>query len=245
MTRETGPPEPPQETFKGHSRTQPAASLPRTSDRIAIMKLEVKVPQKDWVGEFTRRHPELIVVSLNILVVAGEDLLGEYEIYGPPVDWTSELARSPDVVEVESINVGPGLGRYRIRSRKTILLDLATKLELIARYPRTVKNGVLECEVIARLSQMRRLIEAAANYGIEPRVVSLRRDSLRFTHPNLTPVQDALFRQALAMGYFDVPRRITLTRLAERVSRTKSSVSTTLAVVERKLAEQFAGTPAA
>jgi predicted DNA binding protein len=209
------------------------------------MKLEVKVPQKDWVGEFTRRHPELIVVSLNVMVITGGDLLGEYEIYGPPLDWTNELARSPDVVEVESLNVGPDLGRYRIRSRKTVLLDLATKLELIARYPRTIKNGILECEIIAPLSQMRQLIEAGANSGIEPRVVSLRRDSLRFARPNLTPVQGALFRHALALGCFDVPRRITLTRLAERVSRTKSSVSETLAVVERKLAEQFAGTPAA
>jgi predicted DNA binding protein len=60
----------------------------------------------------------------------------------------------------------------------------------------------------------------------------------------LTSIQRALFRQALALGYFEVPRRITLTQLAHKVSRNKSSVSTTLATVERKLAE-FATTAGA
>jgi predicted DNA binding protein len=201
------------------------------------MRLEVKVPQKDWVGEFTRRHPELVVENLNITAVAGGDLLGEYEIYGPPVDWTSELASSPDVVEVDSLSVGPDLGRYRLQSRKTALLDLTKGLGLIARYPRTIQNGILECEVIARLSRLRRMVERYTEAGFEPHLVSLRRNTLRSAKLSLTPIQRALFRQALALGYFEVPRRITLTRLADKVSRNKSSVSTTLATVERKLAE--------
>jgi predicted DNA binding protein len=201
------------------------------------MKLEVKVPQKDWVGEFTRRHPDLVVVNVNLMAVAGGDLLGEYEIYGPPVDWTNELAGSRDVVQVEGLNLGPHLGRYRVRSRKSVLFDLATELEVIARYPRSIKNGLLECEVIALLSQLRRAMERFTEVGCEPHLVSLRRDSLRSVQLSLTPIQRALFRQALALGYFEVPRRITLTQLADKVSRNKSSVSTTLATVERKLAE--------
>ena len=40
-----------------------------------------------------------------------------------------------------------------------------------------------------------------------------------------------------------MPRGITLTELAEKVSRSKSSVSHTLAIVERKLAETALETP--
>ncbi len=56
----------------------------------------------------------------------------------------------------------------------------------------------------------------------------------------MTAVQRAMFRQALERGYFDVPRRITLTQLARELSRSKSTVSMTLATVERKLAEAAA-----
>jgi len=245
MTAGPGLPERPQERFKGPGTTRSTGPLPGLSNRIAIMKLQLKVPQTVWIGEFTRRHPELVVENINVISVLGGDLLGEFEVYGPPVDWTNEIARSPDVVEVEGLDVRPDLGRYRVRSRNSVLVDLATELEVLARYPRTFKNGVLECEVIARLSQLRRLMEAGVKAGNEPRLLSLRRDSLHSARPSLTPVQGALFRQALALGYFDVPRRITLTRLAERVSRSKSSVSRTLAIVEKRLAEQFVSTPAA
>jgi hypothetical protein len=60
---------------------------------------------------------------------------------------------------------------------------------------------------------MERITEA----GCEPHLVSLRRDSLRPVQPSLAPVQRVLFRQALALGFFEVPRRITLTRLADNV----------------------------
>jgi HTH DNA binding domain len=201
------------------------------------MKLEAKIPNKSWLGSFSRHHPELVLECINLVTLPGGDSLGEYEIFGSPKDWTSEIARSPDVVEVENLEILPGVGRYRVRFREVIVAALATQLEIIVRYPRTVRHGILEVELIARLPQMRRLVRALREAGNEPRLVSLRRDSLRSVPLLLTPVQRTLFRQALASGYFEVPRRITLTGLAKVVSRDKSSVSRTLATVERKLAE--------
>jgi hypothetical protein len=207
------------------------------------MKFELRIPPKIWYGEFTRRHPELVVEQTSIMSVGGNETLGEYEIYGPPVDWTSEIAGSSGVVEVESLDRRPTYGRYQVRYRRSSLLALQTKLEVLARFPRAIRNGILECEIIARRSHLRRLVEIFAKAGSEPRLVSLPRDSLRSVRPTLTPVQSALLRQALGQGYFEVPRRITLTQLAQKVSRSKSSVSRTLAVVERKLVQTVYGTP--
>jgi predicted DNA binding protein len=205
------------------------------------MKLELRIPPKIWYGEFTRKHPELVVEQTNTMSVGSNDTLGEYEIYGPPVDWTNEIAASSGVIEVESLDARPAYGRYQVRYRRSSLLALQTKFEVLARYPRTAKNGILECELIARRSHMRRAVEALAKAGNEPRLISLHRDSLRSVRLTLTPVQSALLRQALVLGYFEVPRGITLTQLAKKVSRSKSSVSRTLAVVERKLVETAYG----
>ncbi|HTT25710.1 MAG TPA: helix-turn-helix domain-containing protein, partial [Thermoplasmata archaeon] len=63
----------------------------------------------------------------------------------------------------------------------------------------------------------------------------LRKVSPRVRMPVLTPSQRTLLLQAVAAGYFDVPRRTSLTRLASRLAKSKSTVSEMLAIVEHKL----------
>jgi predicted DNA binding protein len=208
------------------------------------MKLEFEMARESWYYSFTTRHPEQVVEVTNLLLVPDNKTLAEVEIYGPTVDWTDEIAGFFDVVEVERLGMLPALGRYRVRYSTTQFVSLANELEVMIRFPRTVQNGMLTCETIARLSQLRRLTAALRVLGHDPRITSLRRDSLRSVRFSLTASQRALFRQALGLGYFEVPRRISLSQLAEKVSRSKSSVSEMLAVVERKLVHSTSVTEA-
>jgi predicted DNA binding protein len=178
-----------------------------------------------------------VIECINLTALPGGDFLGEYELFGSPKECAEEIDDLPDVVEVEHLETQPGFARCRVRFHQVIVAALAAQHEVIIRYPRTVANGILSVELVASPLQMRRLVKDLAKAGAEPRLVSLRRDTLRSVPLLLTPVQRTLFHQALAQGYFDVPRRITLTGLARRISRSKSAVSETLAVVERKLTE--------
>jgi HTH DNA binding domain len=209
-------------------------------DRLAIMRLEFEIPRDVWLSAFSRAHPDLLIEVHNTMTVAPKQTLGDFEIYGPRRDWTNEVAGYPDVLDVERLEVFPDLGRYRVRFLQPIFLSLAHALSLLLSYPMTTQAGVYSCETVAQTQQVRGLITALRDAGCKARVVSLRRDSLRSCRPAFTPVQRDVFRQALASGYFEVPRRITLTGLATKLSRSKSSVSETLAVVERKLAETAA-----
>jgi len=141
------------------------------------------------------------------------------------------------VIDVDRLHVLPGLGRFRVRFQEPVYLRIVHELEMHLRYPRSARNGIYRCETIARTTEIRRLVSALFAAGCRPRVVLLWREALRSLRPILTPVQRELFSEAFASGYFDVPRRITLTALARKVSRSKSSVSRALAIVERKLAE--------
>jgi HTH DNA binding domain len=206
-------------------------------DRLAIIRLELEIPHGTWLSGFTRKHPDLLVEVHNTMTVNPTNTIGDFEIYGPATDWTREIAEYPDVLHVERLDVFPDLGRYRVVFRQPIYLRIARELSVLLSYPRITQAGIFTCETVARTSQVRRLVTALRDSGCRVRIVSLRRDSLRSCRPVFTPVQRDLFRQALASGYFEVPRRITLSGLAKKLSRSKSSVSETLAIVERKLAE--------
>jgi hypothetical protein len=206
-------------------------------NRPVVMRLEFEISPEVWLSGFTRRHPEVFVEVHNTLMVSRKETLGEFEIRGPPRDWSGEIAGFPDVIKVDRLQVLPGLVRYRVRFHQPVYLHIVHELEMHLQFPRSAANGIYSCETIARASEVRRLVSALRAAGCRPRVVLLRGHSFRRLRPTLTPVQRELFRRALASGYFEVPRRITLTKLAENVSRSKSSVSRTLAVVEQKLAE--------
>jgi hypothetical protein len=218
---------------------RPSLSRPSSaaSDRVAIMKREFTIDPRVWVAGFTMRHPGLVVRALNIMAVAGGDLIGEFEVYGQEEDWTREIGAFPDVVEVERLARAGLLGRYRVRLRASPLFKLEMNLEVVVRLPTASKNGVASVELIARVSRLRALMRSLRDTGREPRLNSLAADAFPPLDRVLTPAQSAIFRTAHLLGYFDVPRRITLTQLAEKVSRSKSSVSEILAVAERKLVE--------
>jgi HTH DNA binding domain len=226
---------------KARSRTghpaRPAADRSPVSDPVVCLKIEFEIDRAVWVSGFTRRHTDLQVEAHNVMVLPENQILGEFDIYGQPHDWTREIAGLPDVNEVERLVQADTYGRYRVRFQMSPMLTLEQALEIIVRYPASSRNGISTVELVGRLSRFRHLMSSLLASGRDPKVVSLAPDRYRPSELALTPVQLSLFRQALALGYFDVPRRITLTELATKVSRSKSSVSHTLAVVERSLAE--------
>jgi predicted DNA binding protein len=209
------------------------ASVP---DRIVIVKLEFEIDSGVWTSRFTARHPELVVEALNVMEIAGGNLLGDFDVHGLASDFTEELANFPDVVSVERSASAPDMSRYRVMFHMSPLFKLEQKYAVMARYPASSKGGIAKLELVGPLSRVRSLMRLLRARGSNPRIVSLAPESLHAPPSRLTPTQDTLFREALGSGYFDVPRRITLTQLAKKVSRSKSSVSHLLAVVEQKLA---------
>jgi len=201
------------------------------------VKIEFHAHPSLWIAAFSLKHPDLLLMLHTVQPARDRRLLADVEILGPPNDWVREIANLPGVMEVRHLGVAPDLGRYRVEHGASGPATLMLKLGMLMRYPITVQNGVVSGELVDQVSQIRRFVAALRASGHDARIVSLRHQSLRSRQPNLTQVQREIFRQAVAAGYFEVPRRITLTRLAEMLSRSKSSVSETLAVVERKLAE--------
>lgn len=212
-------------------------SPPTAGERFAILKLETSIPTAVWYSGFTVRHPETLIEIHNVTSLERGLLLADLEIYGSKSDLTREIGSYPDVVNVVRVNALGDVGAYQVAFRNWYAIKLASELNMIIRYPRTVQRGVLTIETIGRTIQIRAYIAGLRAFGLKTRVVALRRDSMRSSQLILTNAQRAAFRQAFALGYFEVPRWITLTALARRMSRNPSTVSRTLAVVESKLAQ--------
>lgn len=208
-------------------------------DGLLLATLKVRIPDKGpWTGSFTRVHPGLFLDVMNRSEVTEDVSVSDYWIGGrPPGVWAREIAEYPDVLKVESLaEVGEG-SIYRITYRNPPIIYLYRKLRLPLHVPFRIQAGYIHWEVAARRSELDQIIQYARTVDPEFHLISIRRRPLRTHLPVLTESQQQLLTQAMAAGYFAVPRAITLTELARQIGRSKSSVSEAIAVIERKLLE--------
>ncbi len=227
-------------------RPRPDVAEPDDPDRIFLATLRIRVPKDLWTGRFTTAHPEIRLEVLNRGEVGHDVSISDYWIGGgPPGVWAAEIGRFPDVVRIESLaQVGSGC-LYRVTYRDPPIIGLYRQLKLPIPFPIRIQGGMIDWEVAARYSEFEEVLAFSRSRDPEARVVSIRHRPLRNHLPNLTDRQQELLSEAMAAGYFAVPRGITLTELARKLHRSKSSVSEAIAIIEQKLLESAMRVPLA
>ncbi len=175
---------------------------------------------------------------LNRTEIAAGRSVSDYWISGsPPGVWAREIASHSDVTKVDSLaEVGEG-SIYRITYQNPPIVGLYQRLGLPIQFPIRMQAGSITWEIVARYSDFQKVMTHARAVDPNVAIVSIRRRPLRTHLPLLTEAQHELLNQAMAAGYFAVPRGITLTALARKLNRSKSGISESIALIEKKLFE--------
>ncbi|MFZ0890857.1 MAG: helix-turn-helix domain-containing protein [Thermoplasmata archaeon] len=206
-------------------------------DRLFLATLRIRIPRQIWTGPFSTSHPSVRVEVLNRTDVKPGLSVSDYWISGPPGAWAREIATFADVLKVDSLaEVGDGC-LYRITYKNPPIVGLYQRLQLPLQFPLRLQAGYIAWEIVARYAEFQEIMSHARQADPNVSVVSIRRRPLRSHLPLLTPAQHQLLTQAMAAGYFAVPRGITLTALARKLERSKSGISESIALIEKKLFE--------
>jgi hypothetical protein len=207
-------------------------------DRLFLATLRVRIPQAIWTGPFSSSHPNVRLEILNRTEYKPGKSVSDYWISGsPPGVWAREIATFPDVAKVDSLaEVGEGC-LYRITYQDPPIVSVYQRLRLPLQFPLRVQGGYIAWEIVARYVEFQEIMNHARLADPDFSIVSIRRRPLRSHLPMLTPAQHELLTQAMAAGYFAVPRGITLTALARKLERSKSGISESIALIEKKLFE--------
>jgi predicted DNA binding protein len=207
-------------------------------DRLLLASLRIRIPPGLWTGAFTSAHPNLSAEILNRADVSKDVSVSDYWISGqPPGVWAREIGQYSDVLKVDSLaEVGEG-SIYRVTYRNPPVIYLYRELGMPIQFPMRLQGGFIRWEIVARHSEFEKVLKHVGKTDPDFQVVSIRRRPLRSHLPMLTENQQQLLTQAMAAGYFAVPRGITLTALARRLDRSKSGISEAIAIIEKKLLE--------
>jgi predicted DNA binding protein len=210
-----------------------------------IATLNIQMSTDTWTLKFSRAHTEVRLEVLTRSDIDRDVAVSDYWISGGiPGAWTREIQSYADVVKVDALaEVGDG-SIYRVTDRNPPVVYLYRRLGLPLQFPMRIQDGYIRWEVVSRKGDFQEVLQYAQKVDPHVRVLSIRNAPLRSHLPLLTRAQQALLTRAMSEGYFAVPRGITLTELAKRVNRSKSSVSEAIATIEKKLLESALGPPA-
>lgn len=177
---------------------------------------------------------------LSRLDVGRTKSLTEIELHVPEEGpWSREVAALPQVDEVEELDRSAVRVHLRVTHRASAFIPIFRELRLMRRFPFTVQAGEATWVVVAPESKHRALLALLREQAPSAVIESVRHSEPEGPTGPLTPRQADLLRRAMAAGYFEVPRKITLTALAHNLGMAASSLSEGLAIVEKKLLEQW------
>ncbi len=197
----------------------------------------VDLPVGLFAGDFTRDHPEATMRVYDSLPIGRRKLLARVVMLGVDSDTVeSALRRHPKVKEVLRTGSDSGVDSFVVVLDEPSYLPLLQRFRILRLLPVVVHRGLAQYTVIASQRRLASFVKVLRHRVRSARVESVQAGlAARPAAPVLTRRQLDVFRVAVAEGYYEVPRRASLSDLARRLHRSKASLSELLARVESKL----------
>lgn len=202
-------------------------------------RLEVEIPADVWIGELSRRYPE---TTLEVLAALPREAngVGLTEVEGPsPTALIEEMSEYDDVQDVEVLKELDESTLIQFETSLPLLLLPARDAGVPLETPFELRDGTVVWELTAPSEALSELFSQLDYFEVSYSICYIHHG---IEHKQLlTNAQQKLVEQAIDMGYYDTPRRCSLTDLAEATDRSKSTASEMLHRAESKVMKRYAG----
>jgi len=212
---------------------------------IASARILVDFPEQFWLSAASRSYPH---VTFEILSILPTSLVGDPNTFVDTelvkinsVEWSAILEiieNHPSLIEIHKWDVQESEVLINVKAKNAFILRSLIESECILNYPIMVKNGQGTWELISARKKIDALLELFEETGISYSMLSINPYRLGASQLTLTKHQEMVLEKALALGYYEIPRRITLSELATQLNMAKSSLSGILRRISRNLVKK-------
>jgi len=204
-------------------------------------ELTITIPEAVWIGELSRAHSE---TRFRVLAATADEDSGavRLEVLGGDAPAVVEAMRECDPVTTLTVfESSSDRCRIQFESTVAILLTALQRAGVPLETPFEVRNGELQLATNTPRERLSALGETLDTLGISYTLDRVVEDP-ETEDPLLTDRQRRLLESARDRGYYDTPRRITLTELAEELDLAPSTCSEVLHRAEERIVKEHLGT---
>jgi predicted DNA binding protein len=195
------------------------------------VRIQIRLPEGHWSGDVSRSLPS-IVLRIEETMSLGKGR------------GTATLSANEDVEM--ALEAHHGIDEVRSLGNQRFSVDIASggggfirpvlDVGVVPRSPFEVHDGWVDWTFVCTSEQARDLLAALSKENIPYRLTSTRNSGSTL----LTSRQRQIFDAAVREGYYDVPRRISLSKLATALDMAKSTLSAMLQRIESRVMHDMA-----
>jgi len=216
-------------------RVAPAPAQPRGHHpTMPYAELTITLPEAVWIGELSRAHPR---TRFRVLAATADDDSGvvRLEVLGEDVHEVVEaMGEYEPVTTLTLLESGRERCLVQFESTVALLLTALQRSGVPIETPFTVRDGSLTLETTTPRERLSALGETLEKLGVDFTLERVTEEPDP-NDPLLTDRQRRLLETARERGYYDTPRRITLTQLAEEEGLAASTCSEVLHRAEERI----------
>ena len=118
------------------------------------------------------------------------------------------------------------------------IMRIFIRYQVLIQYPLKIMEGGIEFKLIATRNKMDRILKALESQRVKTKIKDIGRYK---PQKLLTPRQEEILKVAYESGYYEIPRKISLSQLAARIGISASALSENLRRIERRFAAEYLG----
>ena len=207
------------------------------SQDIVQIKLRIDIPKDKWLAKFNKKYPELNFHILSKFLINDKTGITLFQINGRSIkqfisDFKENLAKASSQILFK----GEDLVILNIKVVDPWILNTLVKTELLILYPILVKEGKIRIEAVTNRYKVDQFITQLEKKEIKATIESI---GYYYKSTLLTSRQNEILNIANINGYFEIPRRISLSEFAKTLNISKSALSETMRRIYKRLAENY------
>ena len=140
---------------------------------------------------------------------------------------------------ISAVSPSPGRHLISVRNRRCNICKALSDSDCLLESGSSTENGSIIWKIYTpNNSSLKGMIDRLRKDGCRVELLSLKKVSSSF---ELTGIQEEAIRLALSMGYYDIPKRVTLEELAVRSGVSKATLNIILRRGQRKILSEHLG----
>ncbi|AXR78144.1 helix-turn-helix domain-containing protein [Natrarchaeobaculum sulfurireducens] len=204
---------------------------------MAQATLTITMPEQVWIQQLSTAYPNATFRVLAA-VPGAESGFALVRITGPDVgDVIDDMNDHPQVTELTLAQWSDDEATVHFETTAPLLLFSTRDSGMPIELPVEITDGEATIEVTGSRERLAELAQQLENFGLQYRIEHVR-ERLHESQL-LSERQLEVVAAAVDEGYYDTPRRCSLTELAEHLGVAKSTCSETLHRAEEAIIKRF------
>jgi len=209
------------------------------STKSSLARIKIKFPGKLWISEIFKKFRDIRMEIEYFLPYDFEKSIGNsiIEIFHYNIDLIiEEVKNHKSVIEISILEKDDKRVKFNVKTKDPFLLHAIIRCGVLVNFPVRVREGYAYWRLVSSRESIDKLLTLFDQKGIEYTILRIGNSpySIDDDKNKLTLDESTILNKALSLGFFEIPRKITLEELANMLGKSKSALSVTLRKIIKK-----------